>query len=412
MVALLRRFALPCAVAGALSPAFLHGQAPTATDRRVAHLDREGAQFLFDYDFAEAERVYRELSEEFSEHPAGPYNRAAVIWTRLAQRSGGMRGSTHRGDRYWTQTRTPELRAGEEERFRQHVAEAFARADRAIEQNPKDREARYYRGATEALESGWKIIVERSYLGGFLSIRRAVNRHRRLLEEDPNFLDAQALPGAYDYGLATLPRALRVIASLFGATGDKERGIDGVRTVATRGVRARWGALWTLAVLLQREQRFAEALTAVRELRKRFPRNPDYALEEMGLLIAQRDFREARVEVRTFMERRDAGFGNYRLAAAGLPELRLGEAYLFEENWEAAEKAFGLGLAASPLSELSAMLFFRRGNALDGMGRRSDGLRDYLQVRRLDADEVLSEWAGRLLSTPWPEGAPEGAAPP
>ena len=34
-----------------------------------------------------------------------------------------------------------------------------------------------------------------SYLRGFLSIRRAVGRHRRILEEDPDFADARAVPG-------------------------------------------------------------------------------------------------------------------------------------------------------------------------------------------------------------------------
>lgn len=414
----MRKNAPPAGVSLSLSPRalFLIGLIPVVSGAAraadgVAALEREGARRLFNYDFEDADAVYRRLSEEFPQHPAGPYNRAAILWTRLAQRSGGMRGSTHQGDRYWTQTRKPEATAEEEALFRSHAAEALARCERALERDPRDLEALYFRGATEALESGWQVIVERSYIGGFLSIRRAVGRHRRLLEVEPDFVDARVVPGAYDYGVATLPRALRMIAFLFGARGDRERGLAGVEETARNGVRARWGALWTLAVLMQREHRPDEALAAMRELRREFPKNPDYALEEIGILLARRDFAAARAEAVIFMERRDAGFGNYGLAAAGLAELRLGESFLFEGEWEAAEAAFESGLAAAPVSELQAMLHFRRGNARDGMGRRSVALRDYLEVRRLGADEILAEWAGRLLRDPWPEGAPAGALP-
>ena len=374
-------------------------------------LDREGVQFLFDYDFADADRVYRRFSEEYPDHPFGPYNRAAVVWTRLAQRSGGMRGSAHQGDRYWTQTRKPEASPEDIASFRRLAEEALSRAERALESDPGDLEVRYYRGATEALQSGWKIVVERSYLGGARLIRRAVGRHRDLLEADPGFADAYAVPGAWDYGVATLPRAFRVLAFLFGVRGNLDRGLDWVGKTAREGRRAKWGALWTLAVLLQREKRFDEALAAIRTLRRRFPRNADYPLEEAAVLVSLKDYAAARDAAEAFLRRRDAGFGNYHLAAAGLPELRLGESLLFAEEWEAAEEALTAGLAAEPVSELRALLHFRRGNARDGGGLRRAALGDYLRVEQSDADPVLAEWAAALRREPWPTGAPAGAAP-
>lgn len=380
------------------------GQSPSA-------LDREGVQFLFDYDFADADRVYRRFSEEFPDHPFGPYNRAAVVWTRLAQRSGGMRGSAHQGDRYWTQTRKPEASPEDIASFRRFAEEALARAERALESAPGDLEVRYYRGATEALQSGWKIVVERSYLGGARLIRRAVGRHRDLLEADPGFADAYAVPGAWDYGVATLPRALRALAFLFGVRGNRDRGLDWVEKTAREGHRARWGALWTLAVLLQREKRFDEALSALGALRRRFPRNPDYPLEEAAVLVSLKDYAAARDAAEAFLRRRAAAFGNYHLAAAGLPELRLGEALLFAGEWGAAERALTEGLAAGPVSELRALLHFRRGNARDGGGLRRAALGDYLRVEQSDADPVLAEWAAALRREPWPAGAPPGAAP-
>lgn len=394
-------------LAAAIAPAGAGQPDPSSP----AALDREGVQFLFDYDFEDADRVYREFSERFPDHPFGPYNRAAVIWTRLAQQSGGMRGSSHQGDRYWTQTRKPEASPEEAARFHEFAEEALTRAERSLAEDPTNLDLLYYRGATEALQSGWEIVVERSYLAGARLIRRAVGRHRAVLEADPGFADAYVVPGAWDYGVATLPRALRALAFLFGVRGDRDRGLDWVTKTSREGHRARWGALWTLAVLRQREKQFDEALAAIRTLRRRFPRNPDYALEEVAILVSQRDFTGAREAAEGFLERREASFGNYHLAAAGLPELRLGEAFLFDEHWDSADAAFTRGLAAEPVSELRALLHFRRGNARDGMGRRRAALGDYLRVQQAEADEVLEDWAGELRRCPWPEGAPAGAAP-
>lgn len=400
----------------AIAALFLLGGAPAATAPQSARpspaaLDREGVQFLFDYDFEEADRVYREFSERFPDHPFGPYNRAAVIWTRLAQQSGGMRGSSHQGDRYWTQTRKPDASPEDAERFRELTEEALARAERALEEDPADLDVLYYLGATEALQSGWEIVIERSYLAGARLIRRAVGRHRTVLEADPEFADAYVVPGAWDYGVATLPRALRALAFLFGVRGDRDRGLDWVTRTSREGLRARWGALWTLAVLRQREKQFDEALAAVRTLGRQFPKNPDYALEEIAVLVSAREFAAAREAAETFLERREEAFGNYHLAAAGLPELRLGEAFLFDGQWEEAADAFTRGLAAEPVSELRALLHFRRGNAHDGLGQRRAALGDYLRVQQADADEVLEDWAETLRRTPWPDGAPVGATP-
>ena len=113
-------------------------------------------------------------------------------------------------------------------------------------------------------------------------MRRAVGHHRSILEEDPDFTGAYQVPGVYDYGIATLPRALRMLAFLFGVRGDKERGLDWLARTAQEGERSRWGALWAQVLFLQREDRLDDALAAIRTLREQFPKNPDYAFEELA----------------------------------------------------------------------------------------------------------------------------------
>ena len=377
----------------------------------IAALEEAGAQYLFDYDFEDALRTYRELGERFPEHPSGPYNAATTIWTRLAQRSNAVRGPSLRNDRFFSQDGRPEPTPEEETAFREQLEEVYRRAEALLERDPEHLEGLYHLGAAEALEAGWAVIVNRAWFRATRLIRRGVGRHRRLKELDPGFRDAYVIPGTYVYSIARLPRALRMIAFLFGMRGDLEGGLDGIRITADEGRRARWGSLWTYELLMQREGREDEALAAVRRLRRRFPKNPDFALDEITVLTARGDFEAARALGEEAIERRDAGFGNYHLMLPGLAEAGLGEALLFAERWAEAEAVLSRGLAAAPSPEVRALLLFRRANARDGAGRRPDALRDYGDAILTDADAVISDWATALRQAPWPDAAPAGSHP-
>ena len=107
------------------------------------------------------------------------------------------------------------------------------------------------------------------------------------------------------------------------------------------------------AARAQREGREDEALAAIRRLRRQFPKNPDFALDEITVLTALGEL-EAAVELgEAVLERREAGFGNYHLLLPGLAEAGLGEALLFEERWAEAEAVLSRGLAAEPSPESS-----------------------------------------------------------
>lgn len=397
--------------AGSLLAGQIPEPPPADPAAEIAAAEEAGAQYLFDYDFEEALRTYRELGERFPEHPSGPYNLATAIWTRLAQRSNAVRGPSLRNDRFFSQDGRPEPTPEEETSFRAQLDEAYRRAEALLERDPDHLEALYHLGAAEALEAGWAVIVNRAWFRATRLIRRGVARHRRLQELDPGFRDAYVIPGTYVYSIARLPRPLRMIAFLFGMRGDLEDGLDGIRITADEGRRARWGSLWTYELLMQREGREDEALAAVRRLRRRFPKNPDFALDEITVLTALGEFEAAVGLGEEAIGRRGAGFGNYHLMLPGLAEAGLGEALLFAERWAEAEAVLSRGLATGPSPEVRAHLLLRRANARDGAGRRPDALRDYGEVIRIDADDVLKDWANALRQAPWPDAAPAGSHP-
>ena len=384
---------------------------PEEVGNEALPLETKGYNLIYDYDFEEADTLFRQLEDRYPDYAAGPFGRASTVYMRLSQQTGAMRGSSHRGDRFWEQTSKPEVSPEDQAVFDQGYAEAVARSERVLARDPDNTLALYYLGVTESLKAAWEFTISRSYFGGSRTIRRAVGNHRRVVEIDPEYVDAYQVLGVQEYGIATLPRALRFIARLFGMRGEKERGLAWVARTANEGIRSRWGALWSHQLFMQREDRLEEALDAVRRLKEQFPKNPDFALEEAGIHLHHGETAEAREELLTFIEQRDAGFGNFHLSPGGLAELRLGETWLFEDNWEEAEAIFSEGLLSSPPPDVRVMLHFRRGNARDGLGQRQAALFDYKRVRQLGGDKVAENWAKALRKRPWPEGAPEGSRP-
>jgi tetratricopeptide (TPR) repeat protein len=393
-----------------LAPGFAQGQ-PEEVGNEALPIETEGYGLIYDYDFDAADALFQRLVDRFPDHAAGPYGRAATVYMRIAQKTGAMRGSSHRGDRFWEQTSKPDVSPEDQAVFDEGYAEAVARAERVLARDPDNTLALYHLGAAESLKAAWEFTISRSYFGGSRTMRRAVRNHRRVVEIDPDYVDAYQVLGVQEYGIATLPRALRFIARLFGMRGEKERGIEWIARTAHEGNRSRWGALWSYQLFMQREDRLAEALDAVRTLREKFPRNPDFSLEEAGIHLHHGETAEAREELLAFIEQRDAGFGNFHLSPGGLAELRLGETWLFEDHWEEAEAAFSEGLQSSPPPDVRVMLHLRRGNARDGLGQRQAALFAYKRVRQLGGDKVAENWAKALRKRPWPEGAPEGSRP-
>ena len=132
-----------------------------------------------------------------------------------------MRGSSLRNDRFFSQQGRPETTPEEVAAFREHLEEAYRRAEALLERHPDDVEALYYLGATEALESGWAVIVDRAWFRAARTIRRGVRRHRRVQELDPDFKDAYAVRSAGAY--ATSP-------SLIVPAARTKRGDDSTRS--------------------------------------------------------------------------------------------------------------------------------------------------------------------------------------
>jgi tetratricopeptide (TPR) repeat protein len=149
----------------------------------------------------------------------------------------------------------------------QSLAETRAKID------PKDKESLYWAGVTHGTRATLDFVLRKEYVAALHESTEALDLHRRLLELDPQYVDAYLIVGMNNYVLGSLPWYIKVVAALTGRRGDREEGIRQVKRVTEEGTYARGDARLMLAVLYQREKMYRAALQLYETMAHDHPRN-------------------------------------------------------------------------------------------------------------------------------------------
>ena len=184
---------------------------------------------------------------------------------------------------------------------------AHSLADQRVGKDPKDKEALYWGGVTHGTRATYYFTLKRSWKGALDEAKAAQKQHKTLLELDPAFVDANLIVGVQDYVVGSLPWIVKLFAALVGAHGDRDRGLAEVEKVAQNGNYARDDARTVLAVLYQREERWADARHVLEDLVRRFPRGFLSAQELASICARLEDFRCAASTYDTLLAKYHAG---------------------------------------------------------------------------------------------------------
>jgi hypothetical protein len=172
--------------------------------------------------------------------------------------------------------------------LQQSEAAARARGERA--------DAIYALGVSQTHRANLALLVDKEWRSALKTGGEARKLHARALELDKNFVDAMLVPSFHEYIIGSLPIYLKALGFLVGFTGDKDKGIQGLQTVAKYGQRAKLEAQVLLALVENREEHPERAVEVMRNLVKEFPTNHLYRKEVTSLLLAAKRKDEARRE--------------------------------------------------------------------------------------------------------------------
>jgi tetratricopeptide (TPR) repeat protein len=156
--------------------------------------------------------------------------------------------------------------------------------DARLKTNNKDVNALYARGWAKSLRAAYMAMVERSFSAGMHLALQARSDHQRVLDLDPNYVDAKMVVGIYEYVVGALPFAFKIIVGFAGIHGSKSTGMQLLRDSASRGVITQVESRTVIALFLRREAKYQEAIGIIRKLKEEYPRSFLICLEEANLL--------------------------------------------------------------------------------------------------------------------------------
>lgn len=246
-----------------------------------------------------------------------------AVLLRELYRMGAMNTGEYANDSFIGQAHRP-ADPKVKERIKQLADRAESLEETELKANPNDVNALYARGVTRAQFSLYTALVERAWFSALRNAVGARRDHERVLELDPQYVDAKLVVGAHNYVVGSLPWSVKVAVAMVGLSGTKEKGFEYLREVANSNGENSVDAKVVLSLFLRRERRLDEARAQMHDLAERFPRNYLFPLEEGNLLRSGGHPSEAAAAYRKVWQNgREGKYGNlhYEAAAWGLGEL-------------------------------------------------------------------------------------------
>jgi tetratricopeptide (TPR) repeat protein len=310
------------ATAGAQVPAA--GSAPVSAASAVHDpLVDDAFDHFYNMEF---EQSTRDFEKVLARHPRDPralnHLLTSVLMHQLYE-TGAMNTGEYANDSFIGQTHRP-VDPKVKERIKRLVAEAERIEEEELKANPDDVDAIYARGVTRAQFSLYTALIERAWFSALRNAVGARHDHERVLELDPNYVDAKLVVGTHNFVMGSLPWSVKVAVALVGLSGSKEKGLQYLREVAQSNGENAVDAKVVLSLFLRREQNFDEARGMMTELATRYPKNYLFSIEVANLLRASGRLDEAAEGYRKVWQNgREGKYGNlrYELAAWGLGEL-------------------------------------------------------------------------------------------
>ncbi len=381
---------------------------------RLDSLRAQGYEALYNLDYEGARRLFKEMTQLFPDHPAGPQSLAATLWVEEFNRSRQLQASLYSTESLYARSDKVDPRTLEQ--FRSWTRTAKSLAEARLRRNPKEVEALYFLGATDGLKAVFTAAVEQRYRAALADGSRAVERHKEVLKLDPSLRDAELTIGMYNYVVGSLPFPLKVLASLGGVRGSKKRGLEMLERVAKDGRWARDMARTLLVDIYKREKRWPEAVALTRELAAKYPRNYLFHLQAADAIIVEAiDMRQkgsatsaanakAREAFSIFETLLKEGSPHHAAAkrASDVIHFRYGEVLLLAgEPQRASEEFLSAATATDVEPSLATMARLRRAQSLDLAGKRREALIEYEIVLKRPNVNGSHEESRRGLRSPY-----------
>ena len=362
-------------------------------------------QAAFDHFYnMDYQRATLEFEKLLDKHPNDPYalnHLLTVILMHDLYDTGAMNTGDYANDSFIGRAPRPT-----DERIKVRIKALAHRAqteeEKRLKNNPSDIDALYCRGVTRAEFAVYTGLVERAWFSALRNAVGARHDHERVLQLDPDFVDAKMVVGTHNYVVGNLPWSIKVAAALAGLNGSKDRGLAYLRDVAKSDAENSLDAKVILSLFLRREHKYDEAIGYMQQLTTKYPGNHLFPTEVANLQRDAGRLDEAEAEYRKVWENGRAG--KYRKMHYELAAWGLGELLRSKKDLEGAAAAYQLvNEAPNPDPDIQQKANLAAGEVYDLLQKRDMAMKAYEAVLTGRLDSGQADQARRYLKEAYRE---------
>ncbi|HEY1679644.1 MAG TPA: hypothetical protein VGG04_18145 [Candidatus Sulfotelmatobacter sp.] len=350
---------------------------------------------FYNMDYDRAEQEFEKIVEKRPNDPYAVNHLLTAVLMHDLYETGSMNTGDYTNDSFIGRSPRPTDQKIKD-RIKSLVQRAEALEDQELKVNPNDIHALYCRGVTRAQFAVYTGIVERAWFSALRNAVGARHDHERVLELDPQFLDAKLVVGTHNYVVGNLPWSVKMAAAIAGLSGSRDKGLADLREVAKSDGENAVDAKVILTLFLRREHQYDEALGYMNELAAKYPRNHLFLTEVANLQRAEGSLPEAEATYRKVWQNgREGKYGNlhYELAAWGLGELLRSKKDLL-----GAASAYELvNLAPNPDPDIVQKANLAAGEMYDLLQKRDLAMKRYETVLAGNASTGPADQARRYI---------------
>ena len=307
---------------------------------------------IYNMEFDAALRAAQHLIDLAPAHPAGYFYRAATYWQRRLIAP------------------DPHQRAI----LLSHFQESTQRARTMAESLPDAQaaEAAFYLGAVYGMQARMHF-VEQQYIRALLAARQGSAYLQQCVARAPDWYDAYAGLGTYQYVLSRVPGVWRsLVQQLIGISGDRDKGLQALEQARTAGRLAvpEAGSLLAKIYVLPGEEQYDKAYGILAHLVQRYPHNSDYRYR-LALVCAHLGLWECARQISQQLLDDIAQDKPYTPQQwRPLLHYRLAETYVFQRQPQVAAEILRALRTQELNPALRAWVELRLGNVYDLQGER------------------------------------------
>ena len=385
---------LLCFSAGAAFAADTGAWVPTRSTNDAA--TKKGFDYFYNLEY---DKSIREFEAAVQAHPEDPFTvnhlLSAVIFKEL-YRIGALDTEAYATDSFINKKYLQPLDPKVHDRVNQLSAQSIQLANQYLAKNSNDVNALYARGVAKGLRSTYMGMAEHAWFAALRNAIGARHDHERVLELDPNYVDAKMSVGVDLYVIGSLSWPVRVAGSVAGLSGNKQKGMDYLRDVAAHGSpEVSWDAKIALALFLRREQKYDEALQIVGGMYQAFPRNFLIATEYAHLLNAAGHGPQAVAAYKKIV----AGCHSnaFTVCRMEIPAYGLGEAESGQRDLQGAADAYELAASSTSDPDFKQRATLKAGEMYDAMHKRDAALEKYKAVIAANSNTEMADLARHYM---------------